>query len=380
MNKAVLFLIFNRPDYTKTVFEAIKMAKPPRLYIASDGPRDSVAGEKELVENLRKDIVKSIDWDCEVKTLFQNKNLRCGPAIFEALNWFFEQEESGIILEDDCLPDQSFYHFCDELLDKYKDNKDVWLISGNQFDSKLKSKDSYIFTRLTCGWGWASWADRWKYYSYDLEGWSDDFIFEFSKDKNVQDYFLAQYHWKKQKLGGWAFQFMLMVMKYKGLCIHPAKNLVTNIGINGEGYHNAIEDPNLNVPTHEIDKIIHPKKIKCDKKYEEYFLRKVFNIPKYKGYKWFGKIKHGGKTKYFFFGLPVASKKRTEARVTVRILGIRISKRNYEGNLIEYLKKKFYSSKSTIKRFKRYVFDYEKVIAEKDNNIALLQEELSKKK
>ena len=116
MNKAVLFIIFKRYETANRVFEVIRQAKPPRLYIAADGPRKNVKDEYEKCMNTRK-IVEKVDWDCEVKTLFRDENLGCGLNVSGAINWLFEHEEDGIILEDDCLPDLTFFSFCEELLD-----------------------------------------------------------------------------------------------------------------------------------------------------------------------------------------------------------------------------------------------------------------------
>ena len=122
LNTAVLFLVFNRLDTTKQVFEAIQQAKPPRLYVAADGARELKEGEAEIVKAVREFVIQNIDWECEVKTLFREQNHGCKMAVSGAIDWFFANEEKGIILEDDCLPSQSFFWFCEELLYKYKDD------------------------------------------------------------------------------------------------------------------------------------------------------------------------------------------------------------------------------------------------------------------
>ena len=118
LNTAVLFLVFNRLDTSKQVFQAISQAKPPRLYVAADGARVSKEGESEKVQAVRDYIMQNIDWKCEVKTLFRDENLGCKYAVSGAITWFFQNEEQGIILEDDCLPNQSFFWFCEELLER----------------------------------------------------------------------------------------------------------------------------------------------------------------------------------------------------------------------------------------------------------------------
>ena len=124
LQTAVLFLVFNRPDTTAQVFEVIRQARPPRLYIAADGARPNRADEPELIARVRE-IATAVDWPCEVRTLFREENLGCKHAVSGGITWFFEHEEQGIILEDDCLPSQSFFWFCEELLEKYKDDKRV---------------------------------------------------------------------------------------------------------------------------------------------------------------------------------------------------------------------------------------------------------------
>ena len=125
LKTAILFLVFNRLDTTKKVFKAIRQAKPPRLYIAADGARANKKGECKNVQLVRDYIMQNVDWDCDVKTLFRDKNLGCKYAVGGAITWFFETEEQGIILEDDCLPSQSFFWYCEELLDRYKEDKSL---------------------------------------------------------------------------------------------------------------------------------------------------------------------------------------------------------------------------------------------------------------
>jgi hypothetical protein len=161
LNTAVLFLVFNRLDTTKQVFEAIRQAEPPRLYVAADGARANKEGEADKAQAVRDYIMQNIDWEYEVKTLFQEENLGCKYAVSGAIDWFFENEEMGIILEDDCLPSQSFFWYCEELLKKYKDNTRVWHIGGT--NTEIISKDilsSFYFSQLNNIWGWATWKSQ----------------------------------------------------------------------------------------------------------------------------------------------------------------------------------------------------------------------------
>ena len=148
LNIAVLFLVFNRIDTTKQVFEAIQQAKPPKLYIAADGARESNEGEAEKVKAVREYIMQNTDWECEVKTLFREQNYGCKMAVSGAIDWFFDNEEMGIILEDDCLPSQSFFWFCEELLERYKDDMRVGQICGFNSLDNYSTKFDYIFQNM----------------------------------------------------------------------------------------------------------------------------------------------------------------------------------------------------------------------------------------
>lgn len=277
MQKAVLFLIFNRIDSTQKVFEQIKIAKPPRLYIASDGARNEE--EKIIVENIRKWVLDNIDWPCEVKTLFRDENLGCRISVKASITWFFEQESDGIILEDDCLPNQSFFRFCEELLDKYKDNKKIWHITGFNPLGTCKCKESYYFAKVQHCWGWASWADRWKYYEFELEAYNNENVKKFSSDKYIQDYWLhILKQIKKHEIDCWAYQWAFTIIEHDGLCINPCKNLVSNIG--NEGVHFKASEKNnvLNTPTEEISEIVHPKKIEFNHKYINLIYKKFLKL------------------------------------------------------------------------------------------------------
>lgn len=280
MKKAILFLIFNRLDTTQRVFEEIKKAKPSRLYLASDGARENKEGEKEIVQKIRDFILNNIDWGCEVKTLFRDKNLGCGKAVSGAISWFFENEEDGIILEDDCLPHPSFFNFCEELLDYHKNDKIIWHISGDQFVSNFDNGASYYFAKNMHCWGWASWRDRWTQYEFDLNSYSEENIKKISENKNVQNYWAGVLdRMKKGEINTWDYQWMFCIVKNNGLCINPSKNLVSNIGFGEDSTHTSDKDnPLANMPVCGIDEIIHPKEIKIDREAADYIFKDHFGI------------------------------------------------------------------------------------------------------
>ena len=194
LDTAVLFLVFNRPDVTKQVFDTIRKARPPRLYIAADGARSEKKGEEDKVSQVRK-IVGQVDWDCDVKTLFREKNLGCKVAVSSAIDWFFENEEMGIILEDDCLPNQSFFWFCEKLLEKYKDDMRIGQICG--FNPLIKiniQNESYLFSKFGPIWGWASWRRAWNKYEVAILSWNE------IKKRNLVSFFTDSYSETKWRI------------------------------------------------------------------------------------------------------------------------------------------------------------------------------------
>ena len=164
----ILFLVYNRPDTTATVFEEIRKQKPKQLFVAADGPRTDMPGDAEKCKNTRELVMNGIDWECETKTLFRDNNLGCGLAVSNAITWFFKNVEEGIILEDGTLPDQSFFTYCKVLLEKYRYDDKLKMISGNNFQQgKWRGDGSYYFSAYSHIWGWASWRRTWK--EYDLK-------------------------------------------------------------------------------------------------------------------------------------------------------------------------------------------------------------------
>lgn len=169
------FLIFNRPSITQNVFDQIKKIKPLFLFVAADGPRQEIEDDKINCE-LTKDIIKQIDWDCKLKTLYREENLGCGFAVSSAISWFFEHVEEGIVLEDDCLPEISFFQFCSELLTLYKEDEKIYIISGTNMQNGInRGNGSYFFSNYPITWGWASWKRAWNYFNHDIPNYDNCF-------------------------------------------------------------------------------------------------------------------------------------------------------------------------------------------------------------
>ena len=283
-NIPILFIVFNRLDTTKQVFAKIKEITPERLYIASDGPRSNRPGESETVNSIREFILNSIDWNCEIKTLFREKNLGCGKAVSTAISWFFENEDMGIILEDDCLPSISFFPYCRELLEKYRDNQRIFHITGHNPLTLTKMPYSYYFSRIQHCWGWASWKRAFEHYSFEITD-----LDVTLNNKNFKRIFHSKeerLHWidvfrkmEKHQIDTWDHQWTYAIIKNNGLCINPAKNLVSNLGFNNEATHTLDSSSIYNrQPSYEINNMVHPCKIKIDTSLIKKISKVAFNI------------------------------------------------------------------------------------------------------
>ncbi|MET3112749.1 hypothetical protein AAKU52_000467 [Pedobacter sp. CG_S7] len=261
----LLFLIFNRPDTTLQVFNQIKVVKPPKLYIAADGPRSDKTEEQALCEKTRS-IINDIDWDCEVKTLFRKNNLGCKEAISTAIDWFFEVEQEGVILEDDCLPSIDFFRYCDVLLEKYRFDTRIRHISGCNLQlGKQWGNASYYFTNQSHVWGWATWKRVWKDYDKTLSEFSQEEA-NACLDNIFDDTFLAE-EWqrifKETKAGiidTWDYQLTLINYFNNSLSINPNVNLISNIGFRADGTHTTNKNsPYANLALENLGELRHPK-------------------------------------------------------------------------------------------------------------------------
>lgn len=279
LKTAVLFLVFNRPDITAQVFQVIRNAKPTRLYVAADGPRANREGEAEKCATVRE-IVTAVDWSCEVKTLFRVANLGCKHAVSEGITWFFEHEERGIILEDDCLPHLDFFRFCEELLELYVDDERISVITGNNFqDGQTRGDASYYFSKYNHCWGWASWRRAWQHYQGDLPFWpawsqSNDWL-EINPDPVERRYWTKIFGAVRAgKIDSWAYPWTGSVWYKQGLTVTPNVNLVSNIGFGTAASHTFNRDVGYaHLKTVPIYPINHPVEVSINLLADSY----VFN-------------------------------------------------------------------------------------------------------
>lgn len=278
----VLFIIFNRPGTTRLVFNQIKKIKPKKLFVAADGPRPGVLNDKANCSETRE-IINQIDWDCQIFTLFRDENLGCGKAVSSAINWFFENVEDGIILEDDCLPDESFFAFCSLMLDKYRFDKQVMMISGTNFlFNKARSFSlfftncDYYFSRNYLIWGWATWKRAWNLYDFELVDWKMqrdvriDKLHKIFKNRCVENYWIENFDKViNKKVDTWDYQWCYCCIFNGGLSLNPKLNLVSNIGLIGT--HGSGKSIFLCVPSKKINvnEILFLKDIKVDKNFEK---------------------------------------------------------------------------------------------------------------
>ncbi len=236
----ILFITFNRPDTTQKVFEKIRAQKPKRLYLASDAPRPDVPGEEEVVRAQREYLEESINWECEVIKIYAKENMGCAKRVASALDEVFAREETVIILEDDCVPCDSFFEYCQTLLERYKDDERVLSISGSTVIKYTPSQDKdYYFSKIFWCWGWATWRRAWSIFDLDMKDYDtrkDDPIIDetiFEKDAN----WIMKRHFdalsKMERKFSWAYIFYFYSIIYDGFHIYPKYNLVENIGFGG---------------------------------------------------------------------------------------------------------------------------------------------------
>jgi hypothetical protein len=262
----VAFIIFNRPEITKSVFQKIREAQPKKLLVIADGPRPDRPEDLEKCA-LTRNVIKEVDWDCEVLTNFSEINLGAAKRESTGMDWIFSQVEEAIILEDDCLPAPSFFSFCENLLAKYRHDERVMLISGGNFQhGKSRTDYSYYFSKYPLTWGWASWRRAWKYYDFEMKSWPEfkrsgllNFVCE---DIDEQRYWTGIFDLThRDPLITWDYQWVYTCFSQTGLCLTPNTNMISNIGFGDDStnFKDADDSHNLaKLPVDDIWDIRHP--------------------------------------------------------------------------------------------------------------------------
>lgn len=279
MTPPILLLLFNRPDLADRVFSCIREAQPEQLFIAVDGPRLDCEGEEQLVLQ-NQAFADRVDWPCKVETLFRGENLGCGKAVSEAITWFFQHVEKGIILEDDCLPDLSFFPFAAEMLERYADEDRISMVNGTSYSSVgLHPKNSYYYSMFDMVWGWASWKRAWESYDFQLTSFPGDKGTENSM-KSLD--WLTRLHlnriWRRVKSGKvdtWDYQWEHAIWASESLVITPSVNLISNIGFDDRATHTSTGDDGRAERATSVMAfpLVHPEELQRDLKQDKIYER-----------------------------------------------------------------------------------------------------------
>lgn len=258
----VIFLIYRRPDLTAKVFDAIKKAKPTQLLVVADGPKSQ--NETFLCQKARA-VTEQIDWNCEIQRNYSEVNMGSRRRVRSGLDWAFSQVNEAIILEDDCLPHHSFFRYCQELLNYYRDDERIWCISGNNFqDSQKRGGGSYYFSNYCHCWGWATWRRAWQQYDDNLSNWP---IFKKGRYlESILDSELEIQYWQEifERLynspdpPNWDYGWTFTCWQNSGLTVLPNINLVSNLGFRSDATNTTITSKNAELPTGDIGEIKHP--------------------------------------------------------------------------------------------------------------------------
>lgn len=273
----VALIIFNRPDYTERVFAVLKKVRPSELFIIADAGR--TPEEQKICESTRS-ILDQIDWPCTVHKNYADTNMGVRSRIESGISWVFEHVDRAVILEDDCVPEESFFHFCSEMLERYKDDERIMMISGDNPISDVPMEDSYTYSRYFAIWGWATWRRAWAQYDSAMTDWPNkknrNELFALLKHRGIAAH-LSELFDKAytHKINSWATRWFYTCLWRGAFSIVPKVNLVSNIGV--EGVHSS-PGMNNNVPTLTIDMsaISHPKTIEWNRAFDLAFFKKSF--------------------------------------------------------------------------------------------------------
>ena len=285
ISSPIVFIIFNRPSLTKSVFDVISKVKPSSLFVIADGPRSDNQLDLSYCK-LARSVIDTVDWPCEVIKNFSDINLGCKRRISSGLDWVFQQVESAIILEDDCLPHPTFFRYCEELLNKYRNDTRVFSISGDNFQfGRHRIQDSYYFSHYHHCWGWATWRRAWQFYDVEMKLWP--YVRDSGLLYNILDNSFAVRYWSKKfqavydnEIDTWDFPFTFACWIQNGLNILPKANIVSNIGFEKGGMHNTYrKNPYANMQTEAISfPLRHPQFMIRDRQADRFTQSNQFGL------------------------------------------------------------------------------------------------------
>ncbi len=290
MQIPILITAWNRPEKVRKLINSLKILKPENLYFACDGPKDKSKSELEKIDLTRKIINDNVNWECNVRKIFNDSNLGCRVNMIRSINWIFEDNEMAVILEDDCIPEPDFFKFCYLLLKKYEKELDIWNINGtNLQNGNSRGSASYYFSKYFHSWGWATWRNRWSKIDENLDSYE-----EFLKLSDKKNYFLnksEEKYWLKiwdnlkynNRPDSWAYRWLYTCIVNKGLSITPNVNLIKNIGFDNEASNTKImvnkftKKNNLKIFS-KNGLLDHPKTKKVNQKADKYTFVNSFKI------------------------------------------------------------------------------------------------------
>lgn len=285
MEAPVLLIFFNRENEVFQVIDAIRKCAPKKIYLASDGGRTEK--EHEKVVRLREKVRESINWDCQLECLFSDHNRGCQWGPVTSINWVFEKEDRCIILEDDCVPESTFFEYCNQLLERYADNESVWMISGENYlkNTTMFGNADYTFSLRTDTWGWATWRRAWKKCDFNLRLWP-----AYKKEELlVHTYYTKVYDeledmtkqldniYKQRDRSIWDYQWRFHMLIHNGLCVIPRSNQIKNIGYGKYATHTKIQKKIRDVPTHKLKiPLRHPSCVMANMDFDKAYGKLLF--------------------------------------------------------------------------------------------------------
>ena len=278
MHTPILLITFNRPDHLRRVLFVIRGQQPQELFVFQDGAREGNAKDMELCADVRDVVKELVDWDCNLHTYYSDRNLGCGAGPMTGIDWFFSQVEEGIVMEDDCLPHPDFFGYCEELLERYRNDEKVRFINTTLYDDRWKCDASYDFSHYMVTGAWAGWKRTWKGFDLDLKELDAKafrrHVLRFTGNRGEANWWYAivrEIQQDDRKKSYWDFQMQIHLFKDSALTIHPKVNLVSNIGFDGAGTHTlSNDDQRGDRPVFPILPLTHPSSQTVDLKRDEY--------------------------------------------------------------------------------------------------------------
>lgn len=283
MHTPIIFCLFNRPDTTARVFAEIAKIKPQQLFIVADGPRPARPDDIEGCARTRA-IIDRVDWDCRVYKNYSDRNLGCTQRMATGIGWAFTHVEEAIILEDDCLPDPTFFPYCAELLERYRDNPRIMQIAGFNVPQDRRTRAfSYYFSRFATNWGWATWRRAWRHYDVGVAAWPSmrhtTWLLDILQDRRVADFWAHMLDLAHSRaLGTWDYQWLFACWQQRGLSVQPSVSMITNLGFGEDATHttSSCHDPRARVKAAQmVFPLRHPALLMEDRKADRIYIRQA---------------------------------------------------------------------------------------------------------